>query len=502
VLLGIAVLAGIYWIARSGGHWADSDSSFMASAIRAVVSEARLIPDEVVYPSGYGYQVISATVVAFTGIEVAALQQYVYPLLAAFVILSAWVAYRELLSSSRLATIAALLLLLVPGHLFSLLRGSHEPLDRILVFATLWLILRGIRVGWRPSNVAVYLGLALAMTYALVATNVLFGISFVGAVGAALVGSWVLQWGPPTVRPLSKEVVRHLSWFVAQSVLLIGAFILFIYPPAGFSLRQLFTVAGGAASAVVSEVPDASPYAGVLASWVSPEVYVLLSLGEYLLIGGSGLVWIWQGWRWLRGTTPLSLGSWLLWLMYAAFAAQLVVTVLSDRAGAVASNLQYRTFTVYAAIAAAVLAQGLAQLRAVQWRRATVRFAVALFAVAALLKATNEPILSNEWTFYTRAEFAGMEWTDRWQRSSISWVGPRTRLANAYALEAGRPQWFNRWAFGEPAPDVRAYLISDAIRLHSARLGVPVPAVGPHNLVYDSGAVQVYRTRAQGAFER
>jgi hypothetical protein len=252
----------------------------------------------------------------------------------------------------------------------------------------------------------------------------------------------------------------------------------------------------------VSEVPDASPYAGVLASWVSPEVYVLLSLGEYLLIGGSGLVWLWQGWKWLRGTGPQSPGSWLLWLLYAAFAAQLAVTVLSDRSGAVASNLQYRTFTVFAAIAAAVLAQGLAQLGAFQWPKAAVRLAITLFAVAALLKASNEPILSNEWTFYTPAEMAGMEWTDRWQRSSVTWVGPRTRLANAYALEVGRPQQFNRWAFAEPGPDVRSYLVSDAIRLHSARLGVPVPTLGPHNLVYDSGNVQLYRTRAQAAFER
>ena len=55
-----------------------------------------------------------------------------------------------------------------------------------------------------------------------------------------------------------------------------------------------------------------------------PAVWVWgLSAGDYLLMVASLGCWVYLGARWLRGQErPASLGMWVLWLLWAAFALQ------------------------------------------------------------------------------------------------------------------------------------------------------------------------------------
>ena len=514
-LVAFAFLLAGYWVVRSGGHWADNDSSFMATAIRTVAADGRIAPIATqVYANGYGYQVLSAGALGFTGLDVATLQQYVYPLLSAFVVVPAWLAYRELLGSTRMATVATVLLFVVPGFLFSILRGSHERLDRTFIFVMLWLIVRAQGRAHTPRQSAVHAVLIVTMTYALVATNDLFALATLAAIGLAVVGAWILTRGRSPARGTLGEVVRQLRWVTLAGLAAAVVFMLFIYEPAGHSLRQLLEIPNGILSAVVTgptdgagagpaaPAPTVDPYAGIATRWIHPAVYVALSAGEYLLLGASAVAWLVQGWTLLRRSESGSFGIWLLWLLYAAFALQLAAAVVSDRSGAVATNLQYRSFTILAAVATPIVALWLARIGAGGWPRPLVRGAVALFVVAALLKSTNEPTLSNNWTFYTTAELRALQWADSHQRNTLTWVGIDERLSAAYGVSVGRTQNANRWAFAQVAPTARGLLISDVIRLQTARSGVPLPPTGPHNRVYDNGSVQLYRTRAQAPFER
>jgi hypothetical protein len=511
-LLCFGLIIAAYWIVRSGGQWADNDSAFMANAIRTVARDGRIVPDAAeVYANGYGYQVISSAVLAFSGISVPTLQQYIYPLLSVFVVLPAWAAYRELLGSARTATLTTLILFLVPGYLFTLLRGSHERLDRVFIFAMLWLLVRSARTGQRPLVSAIHAALIAVLGYGLVATNDLFGMSMFAAMAIALGGAWVLQAGPANARVAASRIVRHSRWVTAAGFLALAIFMLFVYEPAGHSLRQMLQVPTGIISTLLREAPtapagpapaDGDPYAGIVARWIHPGVYFLLSLGEYVLIIGSAVAWLRLGWLLFRRRIAAQFGPLFLWLLYAAFALQFGAAVFSGGVSVIADNLQYRSFTVFALVAAPMLAHGLVASHLARWPKPLLRTGLAFMVVAALFKATNEPLVGNNWTFYTEPELAGLQWADANQRATFTWIGPDERLSAAYGVAAGVTENMNRWAFRAPEPIVRAFLISDGVRTQSARLGLPLPAVHPHNRVYDSGSVQLYRTRAIVPFQR
>jgi hypothetical protein len=502
-LFGLALVTGIYFVIRSGGRWAETDTGLMTQAIRVVADSGHLSPEAAgVYGNGYGYQAVSMTIMAFTGLSVEALQQVVYPLLSAVLVLPAWALYRELTGSGRVATLATLLLLLVPEHLFAVLRGSHERLDRAFLLTALFLLVRSLHFRADPPRFAVHVGLAVLMTYGLIATNALFGISFAVAIAMALAITWLARRGPAGVRSPAIEVTRHLRWISALVVVLVGIFILFVYPPIGQSLRALAEIPGTLADLVLNARPSVDPYAGVLAAWVSPAAYLLLSIGEFLLLGGSVLVWLWLGWSWLRGGSPASIGIWILWLLYAAFAVQGAAAIISDRTGALGGNFQYRAFAVFATMAAPLVAVALSRLHPRPWLRSIAMAFLAVAAVAALVKATNEPAVSNRWTFYTASELQGLRWADSHQRSTDTWVGPDERLAAAYEVAVGDPTGANGWDIYDPKPGTQSFLVSNVIHLQGARLGSTLPPLGSKDVIYDNGDVQLYRSRPLAAFDR
>jgi hypothetical protein len=80
-------------------------------------------------------------------------------------------------------------------------------------------------------------------------------------------------------------------------------------------------------------------------------------------------------------------------------------------------------------------------------------------------------------------------------------VGQDERLAAVHLLAVGRPANSNSWVFKEVEPSARSFLISDVVILQSARVERPIPPVGDGQRVYDNGTVQIYRKRAQAAFE-
>jgi hypothetical protein len=182
-----------------------------------------------------------------------------------------------------------------------------------------------------------------------------------------------------------------------------------------------------------------------------------------------------------------------MWLLYAAFAFQVAAGSVVDRTGVLGGNLQYRAFAPFATFAAGLLGIGLAAVRPNTVLRLAGGIALAGLTVAATLKASNEPTLSNKWTFYSSAEIAGLRWADDHLRGTWTWTGPDERLGAAYLTEVGLPENANRWEHGEIDPTISAFVISDIIRLQASRIGDTLPPIAIQDRVYDNGSVQVYR---------
>jgi hypothetical protein len=500
-LFGMAILAGVYFIVRPGTLWSETDSGVMAQAIRVVMNQAQLAPASLdAYYNGFGYQVVATAIVTYTGVSIQTLQQEIFPVDSALVVLPAWALYRELTGSARIATLSVLLLLIVPEHLFAVLRGSHERLDRAFLMTALWLLVRSLRVRSVPREYIAHVALVLVMTWGLIATNALFGMSLVAALLTALAASWLARLFVPRLRDVAKQSIRLLGWTSAASALLAYLFVVFVYPPILPTLRDLGAIPERLINLMLQGGGGFDPYGGILAAWVSPTAYLLLSLTDFVMLGASAIFWLWLGWRWLRGGRPESLGLWVLWLLFAAFAVQGVASVVSDRTGSLAANVQYRWFAVFATLAAPMVALALSR-----WRPGPmlVRMAVAGVAsvlvaaasVGALVKSTLDPTFSNGWIFYTAPEVEGLIWvTSTWPGMRV-WVGPDPRLTTAYEMVVGGLSHTDVWDIEELDSDTPLFMVSDVIREQSQRLDSPIPTVASTNLLYDNGEVQVYRVR-------
>lgn len=493
-LLGLATAAGVYFVLRYQGHWMESDSGVMGQATRLITNTADLAPATVgVYSNGYGYQVISLAIMAFTGLRLETLQQLVYPIISALLVLPSWLLYRELTGNARTATIATLLLLLVPEHLFAVLRASHERLDRVFLMTALWLLVRSMRFRDDASASRVHVVVVLVMTYALVATNVLFGMSFVAALITAFVLSRIAQIGPAGVRALARQTTPLFRWSSAAAALIVVLFVALLYPPFGTSLRILMDIPARILDLLLTGGASFDPYASVRAVWASPLVYLALSSMNLIVLVASALIWLWLGVAWARGGRPESAGIWALWLLYAAFAAQGAASLASDLTGALDGNVQLRAFAVFATVATPLVAVALARWRPGPVLRGVSSLAVGVAMGLALMKASLEPALANKWLFYTQAEVQTLGWADDQQADAAIWVGPDDRIIAAYALEIGNPTFTERLRAFEPSLDVDTVLVSDLIRLQSARLGIALPDIGSMNRLYDNGEVQLYR---------
>jgi hypothetical protein len=517
VPIAYGLAAATYFVLRSLGRWAESDTASLGAAIAGILRVERLLPQDAggaaagtAYANGYAYQALMVYLANVTGLSVPTLQQVLSPFIFVVVLLPvAWVAYRELTGRAATATLAMLLLLLQPEFLFVTLRGSHEKLTRALMLLALLFLARSLRPEAHRGRFVLNFVLFYAVGYGLISSNNLFGTSFVAALVIALLGSWLLSYvGRTSIAPVGRRLTRRLLYC---TVILLGVafvFTFYAYPPATNQLaiyEEIWQKVTVLLLNVASErAPAGDPYSFVVAGWISLPVYFLVSLANWLLIGASLLFWLRDGWRWLVRREVPTPAAWLLWLLYAAFAIQGVLSIAVDFSGAVASNFQHRAFASFALVAAPVLARGLMPLLTAPGRRARIaRGAVAALigclGVLGLLKATNEPILSLKWLFYEAQEMEAIRWSTANMRFATIATDFDERLTTAYFLEIGstladvrRPPGGNVVGQYRREAGSRDFLVSDTTRRRAQRLGVPLPAVADQLIVYDNGTTQLY----------
>ncbi|MCB0041889.1 MAG: hypothetical protein KDE23_19535 [Caldilinea sp.] len=508
-LLAAAVLVAGFMAMRYGGLWGETDTNAFATAIRAMLAEFRLIPQEYAYGNGYGYPALATFLGRLTGLSVVQLQIFGGTLLAAWVVIPAWLAYRELTGSTRGATLATVIILVQAEFLFPILRGSHEKFTRGLMFLCLYLLVRSILVRQQPSRFAGFLLAFYLAVYALITFNNLMAISFIVALGLALLLSLVVWQLVGRRSDASAATRRRLLYAIGISLLLAFIFTFYAYPPARNGLRIVESIWDRLALLFLDVKETATnPYQAVTAGWTSLPVYLIVSIANWLLLVLSFVLWSAQTFSWWRNRAwPNEPRAILLWSLYGAFGFLGAVSIAVDVSGALSSNLQHRIFPSFAMIAAPLVAAWFVRRQAL-WQMTrplaygALAVGIALLGVVAVAKATNEPSLSNKWNYYSPAEFTALDWTRTANPNAATWTSFDERLRAAIGICCAWEAEGAQLDSFAPDPGTRTFLISDVIRARGQRLHLSLPIQGDSLRVYDDGAAEIYRLRPRTPFQR
>jgi hypothetical protein len=509
LLIGLAILLAGYTLLRYGGLIGEGDTAAFTKAIANIQKSGDLTPNTgLVYQNGYGYQVFIAWLAVFTGLSLGVLQIVGGTMLIVWVVLPAWLAYREFTHSELAASLASLLLLIQPEFLFPLLRGTHEKFTRGLMFICLYLLLRSLRS--KATHLTSFLVVCFYLcAFALISLNTFMAISFILSIFLALILVWIVGKRISRIKRVGKTVVTKFI-YVATSMLVIAFIVIFYaYPPAQYQLRVLQYVMDRVALLTLQVENIASnPYQVINTGWVSLPIYYLVSLANWFLLGLSLVLWLKQSYYWLiKRSIYLTQHEIMLWAFYASFAFLGFSTILADVSGVLSSNLQLRIFPSFVMIAAPLVSVWITQIKPSKnflqkliWTGTSLFFGCLM--VLSTLKATNEPLLSNYWSFYSPAERASVDWAEQMLQNRRLWTGQWRRLVDSYTIWSDGNQANIDLVSYFPKPATHDYLISDLIRQYSQRLGSQLPIQIDSFITYDNGTAQVYHRRPVTPFQK
>jgi hypothetical protein len=507
------LLVGMYFTARYEGRWAESDTTAFTQYMRIIAHEGRLVGEEhLPYPNGYAFQSLSVFVLASTGTSAATLQQLIYPMVAALVVLPAWLLFREWTGNARGAAIGTLLLFTQPEFLFVILRSSHEKFTRLLLLLCLYWLTRSFKLHNQPRAFVVHVGLFYLTAYGLITSNNLLAHSFIFAVICALL-VLVMLHHRKTAHVPDRLIVGRLPYVAAICLGLAYLFTFYLYPPAQHDLLVIHDLWNRIGALFLDvETQTSNPYVAVQAGWVNIHVYFAVSIANWLLLVSSFVIWVYQGMQWLRrGEPPASLTRLLVWLFYSAFALQGALSVIADQTGALGGNLQHRLFSSFSIAAVGLVSTIIADWQPQRYAkvlRTIATTSLALLAVLAILKAMNEPLLSNKWTFYRGSEMAALGWSDQYLKDSWIWSEFDERLQVAYTLSQddqpgkGAEDQGNLVVSGGLGRRATDFLVTDVTRLRSIRLGQVLPVPLDAHRVYDNGSAELYHARPLTPYQR
>jgi hypothetical protein len=304
--------------------------------------------------------------------------------------------------------------------------------------------------------------------------------------------------------------IQRLAYAAIISLSLAFIFTFYAYKPARHNLLVFQTIGERtAALALDVEANSANPYQAVNTGWISLRVYLMLSLANWLLLGMSALIWMWQSLTWLRhrqwlpGTKGHDESGLLLWAFYGAFAFVGAISVISDLSGALGSNLQHRLFPSFAMFAAPLVAKWLAKVSYnKRYTQMILWGSIGILAILSTLKATNEPLFSNKWLFYTHAEMQALDWANIYLTEQRLWVEHDERLSTALSIRTGDAELNVSLDQAIVELGTRDFLISEITRRRSVRISTPLPIEADSLRIYDDGQAQIYHWRPRTPYQR
>lgn len=503
VLLGFVFLMGVYWSLRFAGLVMDVDASRVTVAADGMLATGKMMyPGN--YHAGYGFSAVLAFVSAVTGLSLQGIQLGSALWLVA-VALAAFVAYREMLGGSRLAVFAAFLLFIQPDFLFYILRASHEKTTWLYALLLLFLAVRSYRYAGQPFRQLAFILLFYLVFFALASTNTFFASSFAAALLISFAGGWLLnRWSLHLGNAGELVLHRRLIITAISGLLIVFIMMQYIYPPSRNLYFALYDMTGKTSALMLGAQP-AQPYNYVEQAWISPTIYLALTSAQWLI---NILAFVFWGIKLLKMDLN-NRSHRLLWLIYTAFGVQLAASLVIDLSGSLSANLQVRQFTPFTLLSSPLAALALVttwEQVANSWKR-VLRPAAALLAVAAasmtMLKVTNDPLLGNQWMFYTPGERQAVNWTDQVVHGKYVLIDTTEDLYNIVSFWEGY-DWKpgNTYFYGYNQWSAPYALVSRLTYLRANRSGLVLQIPSDQNQVYDNGTTQVLHRKAVTPYQR
>ncbi len=500
--MAYAALTHLYFAARFGGRWVDSDTADLRVITDLLWQDGQVPPPTTLYTSATGYPMYAGFTAQVLGVSTAHFQQVVHPMIGLVLVCAALFLARRLTSDPTLQALAVFLVAASPEILFETSRGSHGAFTQaavLFVLAALIPLMKARRADVFPWVLLVSLFFAhasiLNFKRALIAGSIFIAPLLLMTVRFAI-----------RRRPDRRSVS---AWLVAPALVLVAA-LFFVNEgfstapdrPLGILLEQtgkLLTATGEedtAGSAGGRPAKADTLWGYMQTAWGSPIRYALFALWNPIVPVAALVGWVFLAKR-IFGRTGGSDSDVVLWSGTTGLGLWLAAILFGSIVlGILHFTYPLRMFAFTAmgfAFLAAMAFQGVSRST---WRRPVAVGAVCLIAwlaVAAPLKATSEPAINQHWRFYSAEEGLALEWLSSRPQAEPFWIagddpGWKNRLGTAFAIVADPPNfaWIH---FSDPAT---TFFDSGLARDHAARLEVPWPDTDNYSRTYDNGDVAYY----------
>lgn len=509
-----------YMTLRFAGNWSEVDTSIITQVIESSIESSSILNPQTPYTNGMGYPSVVVFLAALTGQTPQTLQIYIMPFIMAFLPVLIFIAYRSLVGQDGIALLATFMVYLQPDFIWVTWRGSHEKVTWALVFLLLFFFSRSFSEGKQIGRVLRYMLAFYLCVFSMITFNVFFSVSFIFALIVSFLGAFVLfklrtlfQKGNQT--DIASQI-RRLIYITFSGLIFVYLFVFHIYPIVTYSLRLFGTLFEQLALLLLPVEESATSafnaYNYLNSSWLNSGIFLILTLFNWLILGISFVTWVFGIRGYLRQSDIKQdhLPQLFLWLVYPGFAVQLLFAVVADLIQLFSGNLQVRLFTPLMLIAIPIAAIGFFQfysrITVKTWRYAFTVILIPVimwFGVAALLKSTNEPLLSNKWLFTTTAERRSIIWSSQHVRDGTVWLSYDERiLTNAELMGVSRTSLGVEFDAFIPEYNTRYYLVSDIERLRLVRWFAPELVLDSENIIYDNGSTQLIHRRPRTPFQR
>lgn len=505
-----ALLVAGYVGARFLWNWTSTDDARLTLAAERLYTEGTVVPRADAYPFGYAYPVLNVFLSHWTGLPIRTLQVLVQPFMVVLLVPLAFATFRNLTGSATAGGLAAMFLFLQPEFLFEAVRSSHPKLTWALALGLLYTLSTSFSMAETGKSIGKWVVLSYLFAFGLTTSSAFFASSYLFAIAGAFAGWRLLRRWARRQNERWMPLMRLLYVVLSCSILLY-VFIYHIYPPVRSQLSILRSIIDQVALLFLSVDVATNPYRYVRQAWISEQLYLMLTLFNWLVLAISAGFWIARMRKVWRGVGELSPNQLFAWLLYGGFGLLLALSVLLDLAGVLSANLQVRIFPHLMIVAIPLAAEAVtgwfrrAHRASPPARRLAAVLTVLLvswFSLASLLKVTNEPLLSYVWLFYARAEQRTVDWLALYGESAPVWMGSDERLV---ALAQASKDWKERRLkarWGEREMDSPYLILSEAVILRAWRAGSALPDLQPYSRIYDDGFATVYWAGRTGPYFR
>lgn len=522
----MALAYGGYFVFRYGGLWAENDTAaFSEVTTQMLAAKSVLFSGQ--YPHGFGYPAWLGSLSLLTGLNVPLLNTVVMPYFGALLLaVPAFLAFRVLLRSDKVAVLAVFLLMAVPELMFSALRGNHEKLNIAFMMGAVYLLFKGVEAGRQAhvGKIAAFVVLFYVMIFFNDTANDFFGSTFSVASTLTLLVCVMFLRRRDGASPQIRSAVLRMTLTVAISWLMVWWVMLFVFPVAGHDFHLLTTVVEKLVGLFLSVRAAHNPFSTTRQAWAGGAIYTVMASFRWVLFLGSLGFWLSKMYAGLVRRVPLELPPMFLLAMYGAMGFLVFVSIPVDFLGLNAgTNLEVRNFTYFALFAAPLFAWGIAEKlgthamepmdqtgerrrrRSFRLNRRMVKtglgVGLALLMALGALKTTLDPIVSNQWIFYTRPELEAIRAFWHLSRHQAMWTGPDNRLANVTANWLPFDPHGNAVVGFQVPIMARDFLQSPVVQANAIAQKTPLPPVGGQDRIYDNGGAQIYRLKPTTPFQ-